>query len=81
MGMGDVKMMVGVGLMLGGAKTFLTLFLAALIGSALGVFFARSKGQSLQLKIPFGIFLGSFSIVALLWGDRIISWYLGFFRL
>lgn len=81
MGMGDVKMMVGIGLMLGGAKTFLTLFIAALIGSILGIVFAKSRGKSLQLKIPFGIFLGSSSLVALLWGDRIISWYLGFFGL
>ena len=81
MGMGDVKMMVGIGLMLGGAKTFLTLFLAALIGSILGIVFAKNRAKSLQLKIPFGIFLGSSSLVALLWGDRIISWYLGFFGL
>lgn len=77
MGFGDVKMMFAVGALLGWRLTFLTLFLGACSGALIGVVLvARDRDKDMQTQIPFGIFLGIGSLVALLFGDRIIAWYL-----
>lgn len=80
MGLGDVKMMLGVGALLGWRLSLLTIFAGALAGAIIGiVVLARQKDKDLQTQIPFGIFLGIGSIVSLLVGDRLIAWYLGTF--
>ena len=77
MGLGDVKMMAAVGALLGWRLTLLSTFLGAFSGALIGVFLiARQKDRDLQTQIPFGIFLGIGSIIALLFGDRLIAWYL-----
>lgn len=80
MGFGDVKMMFGVGALLGLKLTFLTIFVGAFTGAVAGILvMAKQKNKDLQAQIPFGIFLGIGSIVALLFGELIISWYLDSF--
>ncbi len=80
MGLGDVKMMLGVGAILGWRLTILTIFLGAFTGALAGVVMVlRSKDRDLQTQLPFGIFLGIGSIVALLFGDRLIAWYINTF--
>lgn len=80
MGLGDVKMMFGVGALLGWRLTFLTMFLGAFTGAVAGVLvIARQKDKDFQTQIPFGIFLGIGSLVALLFGEQIISWYFRMF--
>jgi leader peptidase (prepilin peptidase)/N-methyltransferase len=76
MGLGDVKMMFGVGALLGWRLTFLTMFLGAFTGAIAGVLvIARQKDKDLQTQIPFGIFLGIGSLVAILFGEQMIDWY------
>ena len=76
MGFGDVKMMIGVGALLGWQLTLLTIFLGALTGSIIGIFvMMKDRENGLQAKIPFGIFLGIGAIIALLFGEKIIVWY------
>ncbi len=76
MGLGDVKLMFGVGALLGWRLTVLTIFLGAFTGALVGVIvIARSKDKDMQAKIPFGIFLGIGSLVSLLFGEQIIRWY------
>ena len=78
MGLGDVKMMFAVGAYLGWRLTILTIFIAVLFGSITGVGIMIGKGErNLQMELPFGIFLGAGSLVSLLVGARIVSWYLG----
>jgi leader peptidase (prepilin peptidase)/N-methyltransferase len=80
MGLGDVKMMLGVGALLGWRLSLLTIFVGALAGAVIGiVVLSRQKDKNLQTQIPFGIFLGIGSIIALLFGDRMIAWYLAKF--
>jgi len=47
-----------------------------LIGIAI---LSRQKDKTLQAQIPFGIFLGTGAIIAMLFGERMIAWYLARF--
>ena len=80
MGLGDVKMMFAVGALLGWRLTLLTIFIGALTGAVVGVFMiSRQKEKDFQAQIPFGIFLGTGAIIALLFGEQMIKWYLNTF--
>lgn len=81
MGLGDVKMMFMVGAYLGWRLTVLTIFLAVVSGSLTGiVLMLKRRERNMQMLLPFGVFLGSASIAALLIGARIVEWYAGQFR-
>ena len=81
MGLGDVKMMFMVGAYLGWRLTILTIFIGVLSGSLIGiVLMMRQKDRSMQMLLPFGVFLGLGSIAALLFGAQIVEWYAGQFR-
>ena len=80
MGLGDVKMMFMVGAFLGWPLTLLTIFVGVLTGSLAGVAAMARRGErDMQMLLPFGIFLGLGSLVSLLFGTRIIDWYVGKF--
>lgn len=81
MGFGDVKMMVMVGAYLGWRLTILTILIAVLSGSLVGIaIMVRRGGRNLQMMLPFGIFLGVGAILSLLVGTRIADWYASQFR-
>ena len=81
MGLGDVKMMFMVGAYLGWRLTILTIFLGVLSGSLIGVaLMVRQGKKDMQMLLPFGIFLGIGSIIALLIGPHIVEWYAGQYR-
>ena len=80
MGLGDVKMMFGVGALLGWRLTVLTIFIGAFAGALIGiVLIMRQKDKTLQTQIPFGIFLGIGAVVSLLFGEQLVTWYLSSF--
>ncbi len=80
MGLGDVKMMLGVGALLGWRLSLVAIFIAAFTGAIIGmIFVAKQKDRDLQTQIPFGIFLGIGSIAAFLFGERMIAWYVDSF--
>jgi leader peptidase (prepilin peptidase) / N-methyltransferase len=79
MGMGDVKLAAVMGLYLGRsvAPALLIAFAAgSLVGLAL---IARHGAAARKRAVPFGPFLALGGVVALLWGDRMVDWYLGTF--
>lgn len=77
MGLGDVKMMFGVGALLGWRLAFLSIFIGAFTGALAGILVVMGKkDKNFQAQIPFGIFLGIGSVVALLFGETLIKWYL-----
>ena len=81
MGLGDVKMMFMVGAYLGWRLTILTIFLSVLSGSVIGVLLMMRQGKKdMQMLLPFGVFLGIGSIIALLIGPHVVEWYAGQFR-
>jgi leader peptidase (prepilin peptidase)/N-methyltransferase len=81
MGLGDVKMMFMVGAYFGWRLTILTIFLGVFSGSLIGILVMIRQGKKdMQMLLPFGIFLGIGSILALLIGPQIVEWYAGQFR-
>jgi leader peptidase (prepilin peptidase)/N-methyltransferase len=79
MGLGDVKMMLMVGAYLGWSITILTIFVASLLGSIIGLMLIWLRGGTMKMEIPFGVFLGPSSIIALFFGQRLIEWYLSLY--
>jgi leader peptidase (prepilin peptidase)/N-methyltransferase len=80
MGMGDVKFAAVMGLFLGRAVA--PAMLAALLsGTLIGVAIMARKGVAAgrKTKVPFGVFLSLGSVVGLLAGGPIVSWYLDTF--
>lgn len=80
MGMGDVKMLAMIGAFLGWKLTILTLILASLGGSFAGVLLLISQRGNLKAAIPFGTFLAAGALVASLYGDPLVAWYLNLLR-
>jgi leader peptidase (prepilin peptidase)/N-methyltransferase len=79
LGMGDVTLMLMIGAYLGWRGTVLTLILGSFLGALVGVYIIVVRKQDMQFALPFGTFLAPAAYVALVWGERIIAWYLGMF--
>jgi leader peptidase (prepilin peptidase)/N-methyltransferase len=80
MGWGDVKMAALIGLVTGFPLMFVALLLAVLAGGLVAGLLLALKIKRRRQAIPFAPFLSLATIVTLLWGSNILSWYLGLFR-
>ncbi|MEW6131165.1 MAG: prepilin peptidase [Acidobacteriota bacterium] len=80
MGLGDVKMMLFVGAFLGWQLTALTIFLASLLGSIIGVSLIAMRGGNMKMEIPFGVFLGPAALISLFVGQSFLNWYLSMYK-
>jgi leader peptidase (prepilin peptidase)/N-methyltransferase len=78
LGQGDWKLAAMLGAFLGGPKLLFTVFVAALLGTVVGVALIAFKGRTFQHKLPFGTFLGAAGIVAVFVGDDAVRWYRSF---
>jgi leader peptidase (prepilin peptidase)/N-methyltransferase len=79
MGMGDVKLAAVMGLYLGRAVAP-ALLIGFAAGAVVGLALMALRGASARKQaIPFGPFLALGGVVALWWGDAMVSWYLGAF--
>ncbi len=76
LGMGDIKMMALVGAFLGWRLTFLTIFTGSFLGLLVGIYLIVFHKKNLQAKLPFGVFLGTGSALALFYGLAFLEWYL-----
>jgi prepilin signal peptidase PulO-like enzyme (type II secretory pathway) len=56
-----------------------TLVLASLAGSVLGLALIAIRGGGMKAKLPFGTCLAVGAIVAAVAGDALVTWYLGFY--
>lgn len=75
-GLGDVKLGIFFGLALGWPGTLLTLFLANVLGF-LFVIPPLLRGKlKRSSRVPFGPFLIAAFVIAGLWGNQIMDWYL-----
>jgi len=79
MGMGDVKLALLLGAMLGRNVTVALMigFVAALVPAA--ILALRHGAKVRKIAIPFAPFLAFGAVVALFFGETILDWYLGIF--
>lgn len=75
MGMGDVKLLAGIGGWLGYQGVLTTLLYGSLIGTfvALVLIFAGKKGYNMQSALPFGPCLALGALLHLLYGQRLLQ--------
>jgi len=81
LGGGDLRLSLVMGAMLGWPNVLTAFVLACFLGAVIGLaFWARSLAKSGKIpwgtQVPFGTFLSLATLVALLWGDEILKWYL-----
>lgn len=72
MGLGDAKLIAVLGAWLGVEFLPMIVFIGALLGVIFGVFFQKYKQP-----FAFGPYLALGGLVALLWGEALLAWYLG----
>lgn len=75
MGGGDIKLFFVIGLVLGTINTLVTLFLASLIGSVVGIYILKKTGKGRKTPVPFGPSIAIAAIVAYFWGADFVDWY------
>ena len=74
MGGGDVRLMAAAGLLLGWKLIILAFFLGCIIGSVIHLIRMKVSGESRELAM--GPYLSLGIMTAVLFGDRMIGWYL-----
>ena len=79
LGMGDPKMLAMVGAFLGWKLTLLTLMLASLTGTAVGLGMMAAGRGTLKYALPFGCFLAVGAAASGTVGPALLDWYLGLF--
>jgi leader peptidase (prepilin peptidase) / N-methyltransferase len=79
MGMGDVKMLAMVGAFLGWQAVLLTLVLSSFAGAVIGLVMIVLQKGDMRYALPFGTFLAVGALIAMLFGDALLAWYLGFY--
>jgi leader peptidase (prepilin peptidase)/N-methyltransferase len=80
MGEGDLNLIALVGAFLGWRAVVVTILVACLIGSAVGLGLIASGRLARRQHMPFGPFLALGAVVALFGGQALIGWYMGFMR-
>ncbi|HEY40289.1 MAG TPA: prepilin peptidase [Dehalococcoidia bacterium] len=79
MGWGDVKMAGLIGLVVGFPLVFVSILGAIIVGGLIAVVLLITRVKKRGEAIPFGPFLSLAAIATLLFGNEILSWYLGLF--
>ena len=76
MGFGDVEICILSGIYIGTKLTVLMLFLSFILGGAVGAILIISKKKSRKDYIAFGPYISIATMIAVLFGEKIINWYL-----
>jgi len=81
MGMGDVKLALVIGVVLGsiGLRYVGVAAACAVLFGGVGGIVALAMGRNRKAMIPFGPYMAAGAVVAAFWGERIVDWYLGSF--
>jgi len=80
MGLGDAKLALAIGALLGPGPAMISLFFATAAGALTGVILMRVNGRGLRQAIPFGPFMAFGAIIMMLYGRELIPWYLSLFQ-
>lgn len=76
MGWGDAEICFLTGLYLGWKLTVLMLFLSIILGAVIGILLIATKKKSRKDYIPFGPYIALGAMIAMIWGEKILKWYL-----
>ncbi|KXF80086.1 prepilin peptidase [Enterovibrio coralii] len=76
MGYGDFKLLAALGAWLGWQALPMVILLASFIGAVGGIIMIRINGSDKETPFSFGPYLAIAGWIGLLWGDKIINWYL-----
>lgn len=79
MGWGDFEICLMSGLFLGFKLTIVMLFFSFVLGGVIGIILMILKVKSRKDYIPFGPFISIASLLTVLCGEKIISWYMNLF--
>jgi len=77
LGFGDVKYAAAAGLLLGWQKFILAILIASVAGAVVMTVSNRLQKADKQTEYPFGPFLVAGTLLAMFFGNGIITWYLG----
>ena len=81
MGGGDVKMLAMIGAFLGWKLAIVTLVFSSVAGALIGVLVLAIRKGGLKYALPYGTFLALGALVASLFGDQIVAWYVGLYAI
>lgn len=76
-GMGDVKIFLPIGLILGFKLALMSLIFSVFIGGFAGLFLIITGLKQRKSHIPFGPFIVSGTFLSILFGHDVLTWYLG----
>jgi len=79
MGGGDVKMLAMIGAFLGWKLVIVTLVFSSIIGAIIGLLVIAMRRGDMKYALPYGTFLALAALIASLFGDRIVAWYVGMY--
>ncbi len=77
MGFGDVKLAGFIGLICGFPLIFVALYIAVLSGAIIAGTLLITRIKNRKEPVPFGPFLCFAAVITMVWGQRIIEWYIG----
>lgn len=76
MGIGDIWLGAFIGLLLTWQIAIVAGFFAFIVGSIVSLALIAARKKKFKDKVPFGPFLIIGLVIALIWGEQIINWYL-----
>ena len=81
MGMGDIKLLGGIGALLGWQAVLFTIFCSSFAGSLVGLGLVFSGNKKMQSRIPYGPYIALGAVLWLLWGqdwwNAYLLWVMG----
>jgi leader peptidase (prepilin peptidase)/N-methyltransferase len=76
MGQGDLKMLALIGAFVGLRLVFVVTFLAAILGSVVGIAVMLARRSGPRTVLPFGTFLATAALGVIFYGRPVLAWYL-----
>jgi leader peptidase (prepilin peptidase)/N-methyltransferase len=79
LGQGDWKLAAMLGAFLGWQKMLLTVLIASVAGTIVGLAAVALRGRDMRYALPLGTFLGAAGVLVVFLGDRLVTLYRGLF--
>ena len=79
MGGGDIKLLAMIGAFLGSIGVLFTVMLSSVVGALVGLLVMWRKREGLTAMLPFGPFLSLGALCYVVWGQRLVEWYVSEF--